>query len=120
MLAPRRNLGAPHCRVPSSLSPLYFAYRCHNCTSLSRFCNSSCNLAIANSSISAWPSPKVFLSSARFCILHGHTGISADMALRLAEALGTSPELWLGMQSSWALWQEQQKPRPHVEKLLIR
>ncbi|POA96894.1 addiction module antidote protein, HigA family [Chromobacterium sinusclupearum] len=53
-------------------------------------------------------------------ILHGHAGISADMALRLAEALGTSPELWLGMQSSWALWQEQQKPRPHVEKLLIR
>ncbi|WP_434627094.1 HigA family addiction module antitoxin [Chromobacterium sp. CV08] len=50
-------------------------------------------------------------------ILHGHTGISADMALRLAEALGTSPELWLGMQTAWELWQEQQKPRPRVEKL---
>lgn len=53
-------------------------------------------------------------------ILYGHASISADMALRLAEALDTSPESWLGMQSSWALWQEQQKPRPHVEKLLIR
>ncbi|MBX9297182.1 HigA family addiction module antidote protein [Chromobacterium vaccinii] len=53
-------------------------------------------------------------------ILHGYAGISSDMALRLAEALCTSPELWLGMQSSRALWQEQQKPRPHVEKLLIR
>ena len=51
-------------------------------------------------------------------ILHGHAGISADMALRLAEGLGTSPELWLGMQTAWALWQAKQKPRPHVEKLM--
>jgi len=51
-------------------------------------------------------------------ILHGHAGISADMALRLAEALGTSPELWLNMQTAWDLRQEEQKPRPHVEKLL--
>jgi antitoxin HigA-1 len=32
-------------------------------------------------------------------ILNGSAGISADMALRLAEALGTSPDLWIGMQS---------------------
>ncbi|MBI3145588.1 MAG: HigA family addiction module antidote protein [Pseudogulbenkiania sp.] len=51
-------------------------------------------------------------------ILNGHAGISADMALRLAEALGTRPELWLGMQSAWDLWQAEQRPRPHVEKLL--
>ncbi|WP_341864700.1 HigA family addiction module antitoxin [Chromobacterium subtsugae] len=51
-------------------------------------------------------------------ILHGHAGISADMALRLAESLETSPELWLGMQTAWELWQAKQKPRPHVEKLL--
>nr|WP_294864470.1 HigA family addiction module antitoxin [uncultured Pseudogulbenkiania sp.] len=52
-------------------------------------------------------------------ILHGHAGISADMALRLAEALGTSPELWLNMQTAWDLWQAAQRPRPHVEKLLV-
>lgn len=51
-------------------------------------------------------------------ILHGHAGISADMALRLAESLGTSPELWLNMQTAWDLWQAEQRPRPHVEKLL--
>lgn len=38
-------------------------------------------------------------------ILNGSAGISADMALRLAEALGTSPELWVGMQSQFELWQ---------------
>lgn len=51
-------------------------------------------------------------------ILHGHAGISADMALRLAAALGTSPEFWLAMQSAWDLWQAAQKPRPHVERLV--
>lgn len=51
-------------------------------------------------------------------ILNGHAGITADMALRLAEALGTTPEFWLGMQLAWELWRAEQKPRPHVEKLL--
>jgi addiction module HigA family antidote len=32
-------------------------------------------------------------------ILNGSAGISAEMALRLSEALGTSPELWTGMQA---------------------
>ena len=30
-------------------------------------------------------------------VLNGSSGISAEMALRLSEALGTSPELWLNM-----------------------
>ncbi|RXZ42831.1 addiction module antidote protein, HigA family [Crenobacter cavernae] len=50
-------------------------------------------------------------------ILHGHAGISPDMALRLADASGTSPESWLQMQMSYDLWQAEQRPRPAVEKL---
>jgi antitoxin HigA-1 len=38
-------------------------------------------------------------------ILNGNAGISAEMALRLSEALRTSPELWIGMQSQYDLWQ---------------
>ena len=38
-------------------------------------------------------------------LLNGKSGISADMALRLSEALGTSPELWLNLQTQWDLWQ---------------
>jgi addiction module HigA family antidote len=37
-------------------------------------------------------------------VLNGRAGISADMALRLSEALGTSPELWVGMQAQYDLW----------------
>src|SRR5664279_560442 len=37
-------------------------------------------------------------------VLNGRPGVSADLALRLADALGTSPELWAGMQSQYDLW----------------
>jgi addiction module HigA family antidote len=50
-------------------------------------------------------------------ILNGSAGISADMALRLGEALGTSPELWAGMQLQYDLYQAEQKKRPKVERL---
>ena len=38
-------------------------------------------------------------------LLHGKSGVSAPMALRLAATLKTSPELWLGMQMQYDLWQ---------------
>lgn len=47
-------------------------------------------------------------------ILNGHAGVSAEMALRLAAWLGTSPEVWLEMQTAWDLWQAEQKPLPPV------
>ena len=31
-------------------------------------------------------------------ILNGRAGVTADMALRLSKWLGTSPDLWIGMQ----------------------
>ncbi len=51
-------------------------------------------------------------------ILNGHAGISADMALRLAAALGTTPESWLTMQANHDLWQARQKPLPQVARLV--
>jgi addiction module HigA family antidote len=50
-------------------------------------------------------------------ILNGSAGISADMALRLGDALGTNPELWAGMQLQYDLYQAEQKKRPKVERL---
>jgi len=47
-------------------------------------------------------------------ILKGSAGISADMALKLADALGTSPELWIGMQTQYDLWQASQRRRKKV------
>jgi len=39
------------------------------------------------------------------------------MALRLSEALGTSPELWLGMQMQYDLWQASKKRRQRARRL---
>lgn len=50
-------------------------------------------------------------------IIHGNARISADMAIRLSEYLGTSPELWLEMQMNYDLWQAAQQERPQIEKL---
>lgn len=51
-------------------------------------------------------------------IRNGHAGISAEMAVRLSLLLGTSPELWLGMQSAYDLWVQKQKPLPDVLPLV--
>jgi addiction module HigA family antidote len=50
-------------------------------------------------------------------LLNGKAGISASMALRLADALGTSPELWMNMQSQYDLWQASRARRPVVRRL---
>ena len=50
-------------------------------------------------------------------VIHGKADITADMAIRLAEAFGSSPETWLGMQHAYDLWQAQHQPaRAKVKK----
>jgi antitoxin HigA-1 len=49
-------------------------------------------------------------------LLNGKAGISASMALRLADALGTSPELWMNMQSQYDLWQARRRRQPAVRR----
>ena len=39
-------------------------------------------------------------------LIKGKRGITADSALDLSEALGTSPKLWMNFQSTWDLDQE--------------
>jgi addiction module HigA family antidote len=48
-------------------------------------------------------------------VLHGRAGVSADMALRLSEAFGTEPDLWLRLQMQRDLWEASQKKRPRVK-----
>jgi len=54
-------------------------------------------------------------------LLNGTTGVSPDMALRLAIVFGRSPESWLAMQNCFDLWKQKQvfkanklKPLPVV------
>lgn len=37
-------------------------------------------------------------------VLHCHAAVSADMDLRLSEALGTNPGYWLALQTQRDLW----------------
>jgi len=37
-------------------------------------------------------------------ILRGQGSVNSEMALRLAECLGRSPESWLAMQAEYDLW----------------
>ncbi|MGA9797962.1 MAG: HigA family addiction module antitoxin [Terriglobales bacterium] len=49
-------------------------------------------------------------------VLNGKAGISAKMALRLAAALGTSPDLWINMQAQYDLWRARRGKQPAVRR----
>jgi antitoxin HigA-1 len=44
-------------------------------------------------------------------LLNGQAGVSAEMAVRLAKALGGSPESWLHMQANYDLWQAEKSAK---------
>jgi addiction module HigA family antidote len=50
-------------------------------------------------------------------ILHGKAGVSAGMALRLAAAFGTTPEIWVRLQANYELAQALRKPRAKIARL---
>jgi antitoxin HigA-1 len=52
-------------------------------------------------------------------ILNGSAGISADMALKLSDALGTSPDLWIGMQAQYDLWRASLHHHKRVKPLFV-
>lgn len=37
-------------------------------------------------------------------LVNEKAGISAEMAIRLSKAFGSSPEMWLGLQTAYDLW----------------
>jgi addiction module HigA family antidote len=45
------------------------------------------------------------------------SGVSADMAYRLGDAFGTSPEMWAGMQLQYDLHQASKLKRPKIERM---
>ncbi len=53
-------------------------------------------------------------------ILNGSSGVSADMAIRLEMALGTSAKMWVEMQAQYELWQASLEERPAIKPLFPR
>jgi antitoxin HigA-1 len=50
-------------------------------------------------------------------VVNGRAAVSAELAIRLAAALGGSAESWLNMQVAYELWHAQKKRRPKIERL---
>lgn len=49
-------------------------------------------------------------------LLNGKAGISVDMAIRLAKAFGSAPEIWLGLQTAYDLW----RARPRAQSIKVK
>ena len=50
-------------------------------------------------------------------VVNGRAAVNAELAIRLAAALGGSAESWLTMQATYDLWQAERKRRPRIEPL---
>ena len=50
-------------------------------------------------------------------VINGRAAVSAELAIRLAAALGGSAESWLRMQVSHDLWRAEKKRRPKITPL---
>ena len=44
-------------------------------------------------------------------IINGHKRVTAETAMELGEAFGTSAIMWLNLESSWQLWKVSQKKK---------
>ena len=49
-------------------------------------------------------------------LLNGRASFTASMALRLSDAFGTEPGMWLDLQQQYDLWRAAQRKRPQVER----
>jgi addiction module HigA family antidote len=50
-------------------------------------------------------------------MIHGKTGVSAEMAVRLSEAFGTSPEVWIRLQANCDLAKSLRNRRVKIARL---
>lgn len=52
-------------------------------------------------------------------VLNGQAADSAELAIRLPQALGGSAESWLAMQASYDLWRASKRRRPKIAPLKL-
>jgi len=50
-------------------------------------------------------------------VVNGRAAVSAELAIRLAAALGGSAESWLRMQAAHDLWRAEKRRRPKIQPL---
>ena len=49
-------------------------------------------------------------------LLNGRAAVTAAMSLRLSDAFGTEPRLWLDLQQQYDLWHAARRKRPKIAK----
>ncbi len=49
-------------------------------------------------------------------LLNGRAAFTAAMALRLSDAFGAEPGMWLDLQQQYDLWHAARRKRPKIEK----
>lgn len=47
-------------------------------------------------------------------LLNGRVAVTAEMALRLSDAFGNEPYIWLGLQQNYDLWHASRRKRPKI------
>jgi addiction module HigA family antidote len=52
-------------------------------------------------------------------VVNGRAAVSAELAIRLAAALGGSAESWLQMQAAYDLWRAAKRRRPKIVPLKL-
>lgn len=50
-------------------------------------------------------------------VVNSRAAVSAELAIRLAAALGGSAETWMRMQVTYDLWHAQRKKRPKIHRI---
>lgn len=68
------------------------------------FCVDALNLTVTDAAKALGVTRKTLSA-----LLNGRSGISPEMALRLAKVFGRTPESWLKLQIQYDLWQIEQK-----------
>jgi addiction module HigA family antidote len=53
-------------------------------------------------------------------VVNGKAAVSAEMALRLSEAFGTSAEVWIRVQAQHDLWKASQTKRVKIAPIAMR
>jgi antitoxin HigA-1 len=53
-------------------------------------------------------------------VVNGRAAVSAELAIRLAAALGGSAETWMRMQVAYDLWHAQKRKRPKIRPIELR
>lgn len=50
-------------------------------------------------------------------LVNGHTGVTAEMAIRLSKAFNTTPDIWLNKQRGYDLWHAKQRMKKVAAKI---